>query len=146
MIGAGIQLAGVTGGGLGEVNAPLVPPTPLPGAPLLTIQGDYEFDYLTGDIKRESTGRHVVLMAIRTAQGSASADPTFGLKMPRKIGLEFANDVKASLRGSLSDSIRDGLVRLDDVPVTIKPLGVVDVRVEFTDLQPTALAKTEEST
>jgi hypothetical protein len=146
MIGAGIQLAGVTGGGLGEVNTPLVPPTPLTGAPMLTIQGDYEFDYMTGDIKRESTGRHVVLMAVRTMQGSANADPTFGLKMPRKIGLEFANDVKQSLRGSLDASIKAGLVRLDDVPVDIKPRGVVDVRVEFTDLRPTALAKTEEPT
>lgn len=137
MIGAGTQRAGTTGGGLGEVDLPAVPPTPESGAPYISIQGNYEFDAYTGDIKRETAGRHAVLMAARTKKGSAAADPNFGLHMPQKMDADFEANTEQSFRDSIAGAVKDGTVRLDEITTEQLSRGRAEITIGFTELHPT---------
>jgi phage baseplate assembly protein W len=79
---------------------------------------DYEIDSDTGQQKQMPVERQQVLLALTTLYGSASANPTFGVKLPRKMGdrfpAEMANAVRAAL-AHLTDVQK--VIRIDSVTV-----------------------------
>lgn len=133
MIGIGYQPAGVTLAGLGapEALAPL--PIPESGAPHISLTGDYVINTKTGDVGRDRSARHRVLMAIRTLSRSAAADGDFGLKKPDIITESFDAEMKANAMHALRFCTYDNSVRIDDIKV-INGGGRVQLTIEFTDM------------
>lgn len=78
--------------------------------------GTYEVDTDTGNFKRWTPVQQRVFLALKTAFGSSSVLPRWGVRMPRKITSSFAADVE--------QSARDALSRLTDVDRAIRILRV----------------------
>lgn len=136
MIGIGIQPAGTTLAGLGAPEELIPLPTPLAGAPHLTLTGDYVIDSKSGDIGRDSSARHRVLLALRTVRKSSNADRNFGMTMPSVMTDTFESEVRAAVTLALTPCTSDGHVRVDNIYVvrSVGSQGRAKITVEFTDM------------
>jgi hypothetical protein len=136
MIGIGIQQAGLTGAGLGQATAAVVPPAPGQGAPFLTTAGDYVIDSTTGDIGRTTSVRHRVQLALGTDLASATADTSLGDQKPKKINQSSATDAQAGIQRALQTMVDDGSIRVDEIQVDVlrHSPGTVSRVIQYTDL------------
>lgn len=77
-------------------------PTPSAGSRYINpVTGDYEIDPATGQFAQMPPTRQRVLLALKTAFGSATAQPQFGLRSPRKIGRNYVAQTKQEVRAAL---------------------------------------------
>ena len=133
MIGIGIQPAGVTLGGLGSPEETTPLPKPESGAPHINISGNYVIAP-NGDVARDRSARHRVLLCVRTIRKSATADPKLGISIPQKIGTSFDSEMRKAIDIALTPCTSDGSVRVDDVKIENRGGGRVYVTISFTDL------------
>lgn len=143
MIGIGIQAAGLTLAGLGDPEDTVTLPTPGRGSPFLSPSGDYQIDPRGGDIARETSARHRVMLALRTVRRSANADPGFGIGAPTVITERFDSEMTAAVTLALRPCTSDGSVRIDGIHIKrgVGSQGRAIVTVEFTDLHTMAQDK-----
>jgi hypothetical protein len=134
MIGIGHQPAGITLAGLGHPEELNPLPIPQSGAPYISLSGNYVIDDLSGDVGRDRSARHRVLLAMRTIQMSAAADSKFGFKRPAKITERFESEFSSAVNSALKPCTSDGSVRLDDVTFEQNQGGIVHVTIHFTDM------------
>jgi hypothetical protein len=116
------------------VVTPVAPAVKLSGAPKLTVTGDYEQDYMTGDLARDPPGRHAAKMAVMTRKGSAAAVPDTGVDIPPKIDDSFESLVRTSYLTSTNPAVLAGTLRNESVTVEAQNMGRVSVKINFVDL------------
>lgn len=80
--------------------------------------------------------RQRVLIAVLTLQGSSTALPKFGTRLPRKMGdtfeAEVSNSVKAALR-QMTDVER--VMKIDGLKVERGSGGRAQITISYTDLE-----------
>lgn len=102
MTGFGNAPAGTHGAGLGVPVEAAAPPSGPAGCRFLNpATGDFEVDPTTLQLKQMPVERQQVLLALRTLQGSAAADPQFGVRLPKKMGDSFEAEATTAVRAAL---------------------------------------------
>lgn len=113
MAGFGSMSCGTSPFGLGTPVTASVPPDGPAGCRFLDPHtGDYAQDDDTRQLKQMPRVRQQVLLALKTEYGSSTADPTFGIKRPKKMGDSFESEMK--------DAVRSALRHLTDVQKVIR--------------------------
>lgn len=79
--------------------------------------------------------RQRVLLSVMTVVGSSTANPTFGIRAPRKMGPQF----EAQMRTSILAAVRqmtdiEKVLRIDAVNVERGAAGRARTTIVFTDL------------
>lgn len=98
--------------------------------------GDYEIDQTTGQLKQMPRTRQRVLLALITLQKSATAVPTFGATLPRKMGTTFEVQVKHAVILALRHLVEgEQVIRLDEILVERGRNSRARVTVSYTDLE-----------
>ena len=136
--GIGLQGAGITAAGIGTYTTIVEPADPSNGSRYINpYTRDFELDPSTLQLAQMPGTRQLVLLALATIQGSSTALPSLGVKMPSKIGASFVADVTASVRSALAHLTRedDPVIALESVKVeraNVPGRGIVTV--SYTDL------------
>lgn len=133
MSGLGLFPVGNTPFGSGTPVIAAAPPSDSPE--LANYLDPRTSDYVVNDdgsYQRMPLVRHRVLMLLKTELGSAAYEPDVGLKLPKKMGTSFEQEVRGSILLALSLIGSD--IRIDDVIVIRSPMGRADITVAYTDL------------
>jgi len=137
--GWAIQGAGITAAGTGEPATIVDNPKPSEGSLYLNpYTKDYQLDSATGQLAQMPPVRQMVMLALSTWKGSATAVPWLGVKYPDKVGPTFVSEVGDSARSALSHLTTEDSpqITIDRVNVEIVNgvQGRVVVTVSYTDL------------
>lgn len=120
--------------GLGTPITAEAPPDGPAGCKFINpATGDFEQDADTHQLKQMPAARQAVLLALRTLQGSSSAIPGFGVRMPRKMGDTFEAEAKSAITTALAHLTGSGRIRLDGVKVEKGLGGRARFTISFTD-------------
>ena len=100
---------------------------------------DYEVNSVTGQQAQMPSVRQRVLLALMTTQESASVQPGFGVKMPRKIDGRFQAEAQQRIREALRQLTDvEKVCRIDGIAIDIGRSASATARVRqtvsFTDL------------
>ena len=134
MIGAGLQPVG-TFAGLGAVELAPLPPVVVSGPRYLNDTGKLQVDPLTRDIQRMRTMSHRVLLAIRTAYGSAGSDPTLGVAWPPEIDANADARIRGAVESALTFLTSAKQIEVLGIDWAMDSIqGRVRVSVDFRDL------------
>lgn len=137
--GYGIQGAGVTAAGIGEPATIVDNPEPSDGSMYINpYTKDYELDASTGQLAQMPPVRQMVLLALSTIKGTATALPWLGISYPSKITQSFESECIASVNAALSHLTRedDPQITIDRVSVEVASgiQGRAKITVSYTDL------------
>lgn len=135
--GAGTMAAGIGPGGLLVTATVAASPDKSAGSRFLNPRTrDYEVDSTSGQFAQMPPTRQRVLLALMTRKGSATAWPTFGLRVPDKIRSTFAAEMQANTREALSHLTREDapVIVIDAITVEIPSPGRAILTVSYTDL------------
>lgn len=121
--------------GLGTPTSLTAPPTGTAGVRYLNpASRDYEVDPATGQLAQMPSIRQRVLLAVTTLFRSSTAVPTFGIKLPRKMGTTFPAEADAAVRSALRHLTEtEALIRINSV-TTERYGGRARITVAWTDL------------
>jgi hypothetical protein len=128
---------GTHGAGLGVPVEAAAPPSGPAGSRFINpATGDFEIDTNTLQQKQMPIERQQVLLAVRTIYGSAAAVPTFGLRMPKKMGDRFQAEATNAIRSALAHlTDEQKVIRLDSVTAERGSGGRGRVTIKYTILR-----------
>lgn len=97
--------------------------------------GDYELDDDTRQLKQMPALRQRVLLTIRTALGSSTALPGFGIGIPDRMGNGFERKIAERIHlafGRMTDT--EKVMRIEQIVVAKVSSGRAAVTLVYTDL------------
>jgi phage baseplate assembly protein W len=102
MAGFGLMAAGFGPFGYGTPASADAPPDGPSGVRFIHPRSkDFEQDPDTLQLKQMPPYRQAVLIALATLEGSSTAQPTFGVRLPPRMGNTFEAEVNAAVRKAL---------------------------------------------
>ncbi len=141
--GFGLLPFGLGPFGLETPDDPPDPPTGTAGSRYIDpATGDYALDAVTGQLQQMPRTRQRVLLALVTLRKTATTVPTFGNKLPRKMGTSFEFETKQAVRLALrhlTDS--EQVIRIESLTVERGRNSRALVTVSYTDLETGELAE-----
>jgi phage baseplate assembly protein W len=135
MAGFGTMAIGSGPFGLGTPVTATAPPDGPAGSRFINTAGDYEQDSTTRQLKQMPPVRQAVMLALRTLQGSSSALPTFGVRLPRKMGDTFESEVRSAIAAALNHLTSANRITLDRVTAVKGIGGRAKITVSYTDIE-----------
>lgn len=124
MAGFGLMAAGLGPFGYGAPPTSDLPPDGPSGVRFINPRTrDFEQDPDTRQLKQMPPYRQAVLIALATLEGSSTAQPSFGVRLPPRMGNTFEAEVNAAVRKALRHLTDiQKVIRVDRV-TTEKGLG-----------------------
>ena len=97
---------------------------------------DYQIDPNTDQVAQMPPTRQRVLLAVMTLLSSSTAIPGLGLRAPRKIGINYVAQTKASIRAALAHlTIEDApVIQIERIDVVKCGVGRILVTISYIDL------------
>jgi hypothetical protein len=100
------------------------------------VSRDYAQDPATKQLKQMPGTRQRVLLALMTLERSSSALPTFGIRLPKKMGETYDAQMKNAVRAALRQLTEvEQVVRIDGIVVERGLGGRSRTTVAYTDLE-----------
>lgn len=122
--------------GMQEPQEATAPPDGPSGSPWINPRTrDYELDPDTRQLKQMPELRQRVYLKLGTRRGSMLSDPTFGIELPKKIGLTFDDELRANINTAFARETQiDKIMRIDGIKIENTQTGRVAVTLSYTDL------------
>ena len=97
--------------------------------------GDYAIDVLTRQFQQMPPLRQRVLLALVTTFKSNNAVPGFGIKLPKKMGTSYQNEVRNSVNTALNQlTTIEKVMKVDSITAIKGASGRSLITVSYTDL------------
>ena len=97
--------------------------------------GDYAQDVLTRQFQQMPPLRQRVLLALRTLVTTSTAVPSFGIKLPRKMGTTYQAEVVNAVNVAVNHLVSiEKVMRVDSIDVIKGSGGRSLITVSYTDL------------
>ena len=135
--GVGTQPFGSSPYGLGTPATVNDEPAASAGSRYLNpFSKDYQIDPNTDQAAQMPPTRQRVLIAVMTVLNSATAIPGLGLRAPRKIGINYIAQTKASVRASLAHLVIEDapVIEIERIDVIKLGVGRILVTISYIDL------------
>jgi hypothetical protein len=133
MIGIGIQGAGLTMAGIGDLDPTPDSPVNLPGVRYIGPDKDYAIDPATSSFAKMGSTKQRVFLAVSTGLNSSCLQD-FGVLDPTKVNGQFESAMKNSVRAALRSMTNSGEIRIDDIVIERLNSNRTQRTVHFTDL------------
>ena len=133
MIGIGIQAAGLTMAGLGDIDPTPDQPLNVPGVLFIGPDQDYAIDPATGSLAKMGSTKQRGFLAVATELNSSCLQD-FGVMDPTKVNGQFEAAMKNSVRAALRTMVTAGEIRIDDIVIERINSNRTQRTVYFTDL------------
>lgn len=132
--GFGLMQFGLGPFGLETPDTPPDPPTGTAGSRFINpATGDYEKDGVTGQLKQMPRTRQRVLLALITLRQTASTAPSFGNKLPRKMGTAFEMESRQAVLYALRHLVETA-IRIESLVVERGRGSRARITLSYTDL------------